>query len=64
MFQSVYAEDEYKDGYDDGRVDLIDGRDYNPYCSPNNPSDNPDAYCRMYKIGYNAGWYAAWSLYG
>jgi hypothetical protein len=54
----------FDEGYDNGRSDFLDSNDKVSYCDPDNTASNPDAYCALYKAGYEVGWAAARGLYG
>ena len=66
MMPTVQAisNDPFRDGYQDGKNDYLQGNDRNASCSPYNSDSNPDLYCAIYITGYEAGWKTAWALYG
>jgi hypothetical protein len=63
IVQHAEASSAFNNGYDEGREDALDDNEKNASCDPYNSDSNPDAYCALYKIGYEAGWAAARALY-
>ena len=65
MMPTVQAisDDPFKDGYQDGRNDYLQGNSKNSSCNPYNSDPNPDLYCAIYYTGYEAGWNTAQGLY-
>ncbi|MFZ0511172.1 MAG: hypothetical protein WAM14_06165 [Candidatus Nitrosopolaris sp.] len=46
--------------YNNGRTAYLNSYDFNSFCNPG----YGDSFCASYKLGYNAGWLAASTIYG